>query len=198
VRAIDAQFLDRWRIGNFILVREKRWVVPPHLAVPTGFRYPKSPYHQRKVPPSPQSGLEIATQMLHMKKSMRPASACEKFGKLIVLKEEVILKGGKNRIFSTCECECGGKKVCERYGLMLGSTTSCGCIRRETTIAFNKTKKKPKGQLKKDDRRYKMFHNAQHRAKRKGIPFSITIDDIIIPDIDIESTINTNMNYMYI
>jgi hypothetical protein len=83
VKAIDAQSLDRWRIGNFILVREKRWVVPPHLAVPTGFRYPKPPQHQRKVPPSTQSGFEIATQMLHMKKSMRPASSCEKFGKLI-------------------------------------------------------------------------------------------------------------------
>ena len=106
----------------------------------------------------------------------------EKFGKLIVLKEEVILKGGKNRIFSTCECECGGKKVCERYGLMIGSTTSCGCVRRETTIAFNKTKRKPKGTRKEDDRRYKMFHNAQHRAKRKGIPFTITINDIIIPE----------------
>jgi hypothetical protein len=83
VKAIDAQSLDRWRIGNFILIRETRWVVPPHLAVPTGFRYPKPPQHQRKVPPSTQSGLEIATQMLHMKKSMRPASSCEKFGKLI-------------------------------------------------------------------------------------------------------------------
>ena len=106
----------------------------------------------------------------------------EKFGKLIVLKEEVILKGGKNRIFSTCECECGGKKVCDRTSLLNGRTTSCGCVLTERAIAFNKTKKKPEGQLKKDDRRYKMFHNAQHRAKRKGIPFSITIDDIIIPE----------------
>ena len=66
----------------------------------------------------------------------------KKFGKLVVLNEEVVFKSGKNRIFSTCECECGGKKVCERYGLVSGSTTSCGCVRKETTIAFNKTKKK--------------------------------------------------------
>jgi hypothetical protein len=106
----------------------------------------------------------------------------QKFGKLTVLKEEVIFKSGKSRVYTTCECECGGNKVCERYGLVSGSTTSCGCVRRETTIAFNKTKRKPPGSKKEDDRRYNMFHNAQHRAKRKGIPFTITIDDIIIPE----------------
>ena len=106
----------------------------------------------------------------------------EKFGKLTVLKEEVILKSGKNRVYTTCKCECGGEKTCERYGLMNGSTTSCGCVRRETTIAFNKTKKKPKGQRKQDDRRYKMYHNAQHRAKKKKIPFTISMEDIVIPE----------------
>jgi len=106
----------------------------------------------------------------------------KKFGKLTVLKEEVVFKSGKNRVYSTCKCECGGEKTCERYGLMNGSTTSCGCVRRETTIAFNKTKKKPEGELKRDDRRYNMFHNAQHRAKKKGIPFTISIEDIIIPE----------------
>jgi hypothetical protein len=106
----------------------------------------------------------------------------KKFGKLTVLKEEVILKSGKNRVYATCKCECGGEKTCERYGLMNGSTTSCGCVRRETTIAFNKTKKKPKGGRKQDDRRYKMYHNAQHRAKKKGIPFTISMEDIVIPE----------------
>jgi hypothetical protein len=106
----------------------------------------------------------------------------QKFGKLTAIKEEVIFKSGKNRVYVTCECECGGKKFCERYGLINGATTSCGCVRRETTIAFNKTKRKEPGTRKEDDRRYKMFHNAQHRAKRKGIPFTITIDDIIIPE----------------
>ena len=51
---------------------------------------------------------------------------------------------------------------------MNGSTTSCGCVRRETTIAFNKTKKKPKGQRKQDDRSYKMYHNAQHRSRLRN------------------------------
>ena len=34
-----------------------------------------------------------------------------------------------------------------------------------------------------DDPRYKMFHNAKHRAKLKGIPFTITMEDIIIPEL---------------
>ncbi len=107
----------------------------------------------------------------------------EKFGKLTVLKEEVILKSGKTRVYATCKCECGGEKTCDRSGLTTGRTTSCGCVRRETTITFNKTKKKPEGTLKRDDRRYKMYHNAQHRAKKKGIPFTISMDDIVIPEV---------------
>ena len=34
-----------------------------------------------------------------------------------------------------------------------------------------------------DDPRYRMFHNAKHRAKTKGIPFEITMEDIIIPEL---------------
>jgi hypothetical protein len=104
------------------------------------------------------------------------------FGRLLVEKEETVFKSGKRRIFATCKCECGGIKVCDRTSLLNGRTTSCGCLFTERTIAFNKTKRKSPGTKKADDRRYKMFHNAQHRAKRKGIPFTITIDDIIIPE----------------
>ena len=34
-----------------------------------------------------------------------------------------------------------------------------------------------------DDPRYRMFHNAKHRAKKKGIPFTISMDDIFIPEL---------------
>jgi hypothetical protein len=107
----------------------------------------------------------------------------QKFGRLTVLKEERVPKSGTTRVIATCKCECGGEKVIERNSLVSGHTTSCGCVRRETTIAFNKTKKKPEGTLKQDDRRYNMFHNAQHRAKKKGIPFTISMDDIVIPEV---------------
>ena len=106
----------------------------------------------------------------------------KKFGLLTVTEENVIFKSGKNRIFATCKCECGGKKICDRTSLLNGRTTSCGCVAREKTIAFNKTKKKNPGTLKEDDRRYKMFHNAKHRAKKNKIPFTISIEDIVIPE----------------
>jgi hypothetical protein len=98
----------------------------------------------------------------------------EKFGKLTVLNEEVIFKSGKNRIFTTCECECGGKKTCERYGLVSGSTTSCGCVRKETTIAFNKTKKKEPGTRKKqmiEDIKCFIMLNTGQRKKEYPLQF---------------------------
>jgi hypothetical protein len=52
---------------------------------------------------------------------------------------------------------------------------------RETSAQNPRNKKQP-GEKKSDDRRYKMFHNAKHRAKKKGLPFTITIEDIVIPD----------------
>ena len=47
----------------------------------------------------------------------------------------------------------------------------------------NRTHRVIGGDMKIDDPRYRMFHNAKHRAKRKGIPFHITMEDIIIPEI---------------
>ena len=34
-----------------------------------------------------------------------------------------------------------------------------------------------------DDPRYKLYHNAKHRAKKKGILFTITMEDITIPEV---------------
>jgi len=34
-----------------------------------------------------------------------------------------------------------------------------------------------------DDPRYRMFHNAKYRAKKKSIPFTILMEDIIIPTL---------------
>lgn len=107
----------------------------------------------------------------------------QKFGRLTILKEERVLKSGKTDIVAICECECGGTKTASRYGIISGKTSSCGCFRKEVTVAFNKTKKKPPGELKCDDRRYGMFHNAKSRAKKKGLPFTITINDIVIPEV---------------
>ena len=38
------------------------------------------------------------------------------------------------------------------------------------------------GDLRIDIPQYKMYHNAKHRSKKKGIPFQIEMEDIIIPE----------------
>ena len=47
----------------------------------------------------------------------------------------------------------------------------------------NRTRRMIGGDRTIDDPRYRMFHNAKHRAKQKGIPFEITMEDIIIPEL---------------
>lgn len=87
----------------------------------------------------------------------------------------------KGRI-AKCLCECGVEKNIFLYSIKPGGKVrSCGCYRKKERARRNIIEK-PVEERKCDDRRYKMFHNAQHRAKIKGIPFSITIDDIIIPE----------------
>ena len=39
------------------------------------------------------------------------------------------------------------------------------------------------GDLRIDIPQYKMYHNAKHRSKRKGIPFQIEMEDIVIPEL---------------
>lgn len=107
----------------------------------------------------------------------------QKFGRLTIIREERIPKNGSSNVIAICECECGETKRSDRYGIVSGKTISCGCFRKEVTVAFNKTKKKPPGELKCDDRRYGMFHNAKSRANKKGLPFTIKIEDIIIPEV---------------
>ena len=118
---------------------------------------------------------------LNSKSTPFGATVGKTFGRLTVIKEEQVVKSNKSRIIATCICECGNEKICVRDGLTQGSTASCGCFRQEKTRETNAKKRKPRGQKKSDDRRYNMFHNAKHRAKRKGLPFTITIEDIVIP-----------------
>ena len=92
----------------------------------------------------------------------------------------------KKYVLCECSCSCGGRTTkTRRHDIVSGKIISCGCLRlerlREVSPNNPRSKKEP-GTRKADDRRYKMFHNAQHRAKRKGVPFTITIDDIIIPE----------------
>ena len=46
----------------------------------------------------------------------------KKYGMLTVL-------DGRGRKYITCQCECGKVKEMNRYNVMRGNTTSCGCMR---------------------------------------------------------------------
>ena len=62
----------------------------------------------------------------------------DKFGRLTVLR---LLPGKKYLWFSKAEvlCECGSKKVILRRYLTGGSSSSCGCLRKERAAALAQT-----------------------------------------------------------
>ena len=52
-----------------------------------------------------------------------------------------------------------------------------------TTVCPGATRRVIGGGRLRDDPRYSLFHNAKHRAKKRGLPFTITMEDIIIPTL---------------
>ena len=99
------------------------------------------------------------------------------FGRLTVLKEY----SNKEYILCECSCSCGGKTTStRREGLLSGRTQSCGCIRKERSIEFNKSRFDPNAISKSVE--YRILSRAKSRAKQNNIPFNLTLEDIIIPD----------------
>ena len=56
----------------------------------------------------------------------------QRFGRLTVIKREG--KDKHNRATWLCKCDCGNEKVVNSNNLRNGSTTSCGCLKREMAI----------------------------------------------------------------
>lgn len=59
----------------------------------------------------------------------------KKFGRLTVIEQAT--SNNKNRTMWRCVCECGNETIVYSYHLRNGSSTSCGCFRRE--VASNRT-----------------------------------------------------------
>ena len=99
------------------------------------------------------------------------------FGRLTVLKEY----SNKKYILCECSCSCGGKTTStRREGLLNGRTQSCGCIRKERSIEFNKSRFDPNAVSKSVE--YRMLTRAKNRAKQSDIPFNLELTDIVIPE----------------
>ena len=64
----------------------------------------------------------------------------KKFEKFLVLNraDDIVYSNGQARSAWLCQCDCGNKKVVAGATLLNGSSTNCGCVRREKTIARNK------------------------------------------------------------
>lgn len=76
-----------------------------------------------------------------------------------------------------CFCECGTFVSVPYANLTSGNSTSCGCyskeIRRTCNLKHGKSRTPE----------YIMWQMAKHRAKAAGLPFSISVQDIVIPEL---------------
>lgn len=55
----------------------------------------------------------------------------KRFNRLTVVDIEKIKTKGSTRIYYVCKCDCGNTKSISKYSVLNGSSTSCGCVRKE-------------------------------------------------------------------
>lgn len=61
----------------------------------------------------------------------------QRFGRLVVTEERGVNNDSRKQWL--CRCDCGVSRVVVGRQLLIGSTRSCGCLRRETTIRLKST-----------------------------------------------------------
>ena len=86
-----------------------------------------------------------------------------------------VIKPAKGRTLVSAKCECGG--VIENVRpdkIKRGHITSCGCL------AWDPHNQTTHGQSR--SREYLMWATCKSRAKAKGIPFDLKVEDIVIPE----------------
>jgi len=96
-----------------------------------------------------------------------PSVVGETFSKLTVLKQET--QGKQLMVY--VRCECGNEKWTRHSSVVKKKDVkSCGCWKDKWD--------RKRGQ----DPRVRMFLNARERSKKKNLDFTITKEDIVIPD----------------
>lgn len=96
-----------------------------------------------------------------------------RFSRLLVQSEAG--RDGQGNVVWLCLCDCGTMKKVGSAHLRKGTTSSCGCYRREILEekkkhAFAKTPE------------YRLLVKAKQRSKEERVPFGITLADIVIPE----------------
>jgi hypothetical protein len=82
-----------------------------------------------------------------------------------------------------CECLCGNRCKVMTWKLVGEHTKSCGCLAQETRGKAQITHGETRGPRNRWSARTKMLYAAKARAKKDGLPFSIVLDDIVVPDM---------------
>ncbi|AXH72125.1 MAG: hypothetical protein [Siphoviridae sp. ctdc_1] len=100
----------------------------------------------------------------------------QRFGRLLVL-ARCASKGHGGKPRWMCICDCGQIVNIPAARLKSGSNRSCGCFRRDRMGGMYRTHGKSKTP------EYMMFYDARKRAQKLNLPFDITPDDIVIPEI---------------
>lgn len=100
--------------------------------------------------------------------------AGRRFGRLMV-DCRVDGKNGAGERLWRCLCDCGATRDLSGSVLKRGRNRSCGCFRRERAGQLNLSH----GQSK--TLRYELLRGARRRAADLGLPFDITINDIVVP-----------------
>lgn len=103
----------------------------------------------------------------------KPSLVGERFGRLSVLVDSGQRRD--HRVLWTCRCDCGAITLATTRSLRSGSKVSCGCYRQEMLARGNPIH----GMAYSEE--FRLFHHAKARARRLGVPFSITLADVKIP-----------------
>lgn len=67
---------------------------------------------------------------------MRPIQPGDRYGRYVILREVASERPGRHVL---CRCDCGTVKVVRFSHLVNGNTSSCGCYKRDLTIATKRT-----------------------------------------------------------
>lgn len=106
-----------------------------------------------------------------------------RFGRLTVINEAGKNKHGHKQY--RCLCNCGGETVVLRQSLKSGRTSSCGCLHLERTMTKGGLSQSDPAAYQRQQRTdpkiwaRKTYWDLKRRATKAGIPFNLTIGDIL-------------------
>lgn len=86
----------------------------------------------------------------------------------------------QRRSYFICKCSCGNISTPRADHVLCGRAVSCGCYRDEKTAMRMTTHGMTIGG--KLIPEYYLYHGAKYRARRRNIPFTLTLGDITVPE----------------